>query len=208
MQGWRVSNIVNRSMQSERMRQAGRFAYSKWELAPEHALVQEIQAHLASKETRAKVQSLVGSKDLNSGMVDIFVTQYAPSNFLTEHTDAYSGTWAIVLSLATSNPETEWQPGYGGELAFRCHADLGSDFRGADPKVCRKLAPRFNSAVLFRTNNPAIGPPHQVLPVTNAAGEAGFRRFGLTAWYTEADEVVSKEFERENLKMRGKLLKG
>ena len=76
------ANIVNRSMQSERMRQAGRFAYSKWELAPEHALVHEMQAHLASKETRAKVQALVGSKDLNDGMADIFVTQFVKSNLL------------------------------------------------------------------------------------------------------------------------------
>lgn len=197
-------NIVNRSILAERSRQAGQFSYSKWELAPEHDLVQEIKAYLASKEIREKVQALVGSKELNGALSDIFVTQFAPSNFLTQHNDGYSGTWAIVLSLATSSPK--WQQGYGGELAFKCHAELGTDLRGANQDTCRKLGPKFNSVVLFRTNNPAIGPPHQVLPVASAAGEAGFRRFGVTAWYTEVDEVMSEEFVRENRKMRGKLL--
>ena len=199
----RNKNVLDRVERAEKARRAGQFSYSKWELAPSHDLVQEIKAQLESTETRSKVQGLVGSKPLAGVMADIFVTQYTTGNFLTEHNDAFSGTWAIVLSLA-SGPE--WEQGHGGELEFRCKAQPGDDFRGADPNMCRTLAPKFKSAVLFRTNNPAIGPPHSVLPVSAAAGVAGFKRFGVTAWWTEVDEVLSEEFIRENKKMRGKLV--
>ena len=35
---------------------------------------------------------------------DIFVTLYSEGDFLTEHNDFYSGTWAVVLSLVWYAP--------------------------------------------------------------------------------------------------------
>jgi hypothetical protein len=43
-----------------------------------------------------------------------------------------------------------------------------------DP-LCHKLAPSNNAATFFRTGPAFCGPPHQVLPVTAAAKQAGFR---------------------------------
>ena len=68
--------------------------------------------------------------------------------------------------------------------------------------MVRKLGPRFRSVTVFRTRLPP-GPGHRVSPVTKAATEAGWFRFGFTGWYRDIGDLMTEEELAERNAMRG-----
>jgi len=168
--------ISQRNETAAAMYQSELFSYAKWELHPSHDLVKEMESHFSSRETRSKVEKILGmhqNKDqdhhpnvqLAGELSDLFVTLYSTGDFLSPHDDGTSGTWAFVVSLMDS-PDTDdsestgyldggggggvWKKEYGGALQFQCETE--------DPRVnprnipwCEKLYPRFNSAVFIQT---------------------------------------------------------
>ena len=166
--------ISERNATAAAMSQSNLFSYAKWELHPSHDLVKDMESYFSSRETRSKVEKILGmhqdedddhhpNVQLAGELSDLFVTLYSTGDFLSPHDDGAAGTWAFVVSLMNS-PDTDdseingggdveggvWKEEYGGALQFQCETE--------DPRVdlgnipwCEKLYPRFNSAVFIQT---------------------------------------------------------
>ena len=191
---------------AHRMDAAGYFAYSKWELDASHAVVRGLLEYFEEPLTAERVAASVNANALAPGLSDLFVTHYAAGDFLSMHNDGFSGTWAVVVSLS-SGPE--WQPGFGGELCFQCARAAVSDL-AHKRSWCQCVPPRFNTALIFKTRvgretGEGGGPYHKVMPVTELAATAGWKRFGITGWYNEMADEWSEQEKLENARMRGKV---
>lgn len=173
-----------------RWAQEGQFAYAKWELlACQHPIVQETIDFLLSNATRTRVARLLGLPTAHrlDGLTSFFYSLFGAGDFLATHADAYSGTYAVVASLAVG----EWQPDFGGELLLY----------SSSTKTWQSFPPKFNTMTLFKTRNgpKQTGPDHRVTPVTKHAEEAGFFRFGFTAWYKDVEDAFD-DFSQLELK--------
>jgi len=214
-----LEQIHARNVSSQQLDRHNQFAYSKWELLPSHALVQEMERVFCSPQMMERVQSVIHNDTLTqfqSALSDLFVTYYGTGDFLNTHDDGVAGTWAFVVSLMdgpvdpTTNMTKPWQEDFGGQTRYECPYDE-SEFRQMYYKQmqptyeyewCKSIFPSFNTALLFRTR--PVGPQHDVFPVSYKAQEERFFRFGLTGWYMGVDDAMDDYDSAERDKMRGR----
>lgn len=205
-----LEKIGARNIMARIMESAGFFTYTKWELRPNHALVQEMEEAF-SKDIRDTVSNILKPTypniELTSELSDLFVTLYSTGDFLSPHDDGTSGSWAFVISLMDGPPGLDWNAkDFGGGLRFECPYDpqlAGSTRFPTD--WCETIYPTFNSAVIFPSRlNGEAGPIHQVLPVTPKAEAEGFYRFGLTGWYMDATDVMDEHTRKQRDLMRAR----
>lgn len=205
-----LQNIGQRNESARHLLRNGAFSYAKWEFDYEHSLVKEIESFLTRQDTADKVKTAVGlENDFHPGLSDIFVTHFSTGDFLSTHDDGFAGTWAFVISLL-DHPRNDpnWNSDeFGGVLRFECPyniSDLPASTRYPPGEIqwCEELSPSFNSAVFFRTR--PKGPRHKVTPVEWSAASLGFRRYGITGWFTETDDNMTEKEKKERDKMRAR----
>ena len=202
-------NIDARNATAQRLKASKLFSYAKWELHPSHSLVKEIEDAFTT-EIWKTVKNIIKVDDPNielaPQLADLFVTHYSTGDFLSQHDDAVSGTWAFVVSFMDGPPGRDWDPAeFGGGLRFECPSEELIQFRNRDVEWCQVIYPSFNSAVLIQTRVPTgAGPMHEVLPVSWKAQAEGFHRFGLTGWYMNVADEMSDSFKLEREKMRAR----
>jgi Rps23 Pro-64 3,4-dihydroxylase Tpa1-like proline 4-hydroxylase len=205
-----LERIPDRREQALQMKQSNMFAYAKWEL--EHGeLFHEMQQQFLEPEIIQKVQTILSKQGVEVSLLpqlsDFFVTQYSPGDFLSKHNDYLSGSWAFVVSLMDkeeSNEDGQWQDEYGGHLRFECPTSVIDENDRTSQSIansndddsfwCTSVAPSFNTALIFQTGqylNITRGPYHEVLAVSEAAEEAGYRRFSITGWYVDEADYIS-----------------
>merc|ERR1712166_286511 len=156
------------------------FAYSKWELRRNASVFKRLRGYMESAQS-AVAQELKVSL---VGISDMFVSCFDDGDFLSFHQDGYSGSIAFVMTLAKT-----WTHNDGGLLQM-CQGQAG----------CTDFVPRFNRLLLFRTRGgPVI--PHQVTQVTLKTSETK-KRFGLTGWYMDSNDLKDKTFMAEFKKMQ------
>lgn len=199
-----LNNIQERRDRAWEKKLTAQFSYGKWELNPIDPLISEISEFMLRNETTAFISDALG---LNSNkeqlstheLSDLFVSHFTAGDFLSAHSDFYSGTFAFVVSLTSGVADDEWtSEGQGGQLALLC-ADKPP--RVSFPPLCQHIPPTFNQLVLFRTRP---GPLHSVEAVVPEGYAQGFRRLAFTGWYMGASDTFSdKELEERN-EMRGK----
>jgi Rps23 Pro-64 3,4-dihydroxylase Tpa1-like proline 4-hydroxylase len=201
-----LNNINERRSNAWRKRLSGQFAYGKWELNPTDSLFSEISEYMLLNETTTYIADTLGlnpnTEQLSAQeLSDLFVTHFTVGDFLSSHSDYYSGTFAFVVSLTAGVTEGEWsQEGYGGGLALLC-ADDDSKQEAAFPDICHHIEPAFNQLVLFRTRP---GPLHSVEAVTAEGYARGFRRLAFTGWYMGVSDTFSEQELKERNAMRGR----
>ena len=175
------------------MNRAGHFSYAKHELPSDHDVLAEISAYMLRNDTRHRIAAALnvsGDQLDDHELSDLFATSFGVGDFLSMHSDGFSGTYAFVASLANQ----PWRPEFGGALEMFCR-----DTR----KWCGSLAPTFNSLVVFKTRQP-VGPPHRVAAVREEADAQGWRRHGFTGWYRDVKDVMTAAEMRERDAMRGR----
>jgi Rps23 Pro-64 3,4-dihydroxylase Tpa1-like proline 4-hydroxylase len=137
--------IRQRNFSAHYMYQRGIFSYSKWEVVPQHSLVQEMEQSFTSRAMRERVESLFNQHTsgvssynltLQPQLSDLFVTLYGTGDFLSPHDDGVAGSVAFVISLMDGpfttidarddstggNPilNEEWQDDFGGHTRYEC----------------------------------------------------------------------------------------
>ncbi|KAL1502997.1 hypothetical protein AB1Y20_011067 [Prymnesium parvum] len=202
---------------------AGRFAYSKWELAAKQAMYGAVGAFMAQLPMRRAVGRAVGMSEEAAAAMgnvsDYFITAFDEGDFLSTHSDSASGSIAWVLHLTHG-----WDRSRGGALRFNGRSVVD-------------LAPAFNRMVLFYTRPATVN--HQVLPVgqppaargrtaTAVTGGASLRdvrgyrhlaeeapaaslsfpRFGFTGWYMAPNDRFSAFDLAQNKLMQAAASKG
>lgn len=188
-----TDNVEARREMANAMNQRRSFSYTKWELPLSHPLLKEINAYMLRPEVRRQVAKSLGILEDNIAsdhLSDLFVTNYAAGDFLSDHSDGVSGTYAFVASLATGGP---WPEAFGGALQM---------FDRQQRRYWPQYHPTFNSLVLFATRKPP-GPLHRVQRVTEHADQADAHRFGFTGWYADPTDVWSAQERAELDKVRG-----
>ena len=146
-------------------------------------MLKEIADFMLRNDTRHRIAAALNTTAdrLDAAeLSDLFATSFGEGDFLSTHSDGYSGTYAFVASLAAG---PDWVEEFGGSLDMYCR-----DTR----KWCARLGPRFRSVVVFRIRQPA-GPNHKVQPVTRAATKAGWFRHGFTGWYRDVGDIMTDE---------------
>lgn len=189
-----LENVQARREFAGNVNARGQFSYGKYELATDHSLILEMKEFMLRSETRDRIATALGVDVANietTELSDLFVTNFAPGDFLSAHADGYSGTYAFVASLAEEEP---WLDQFGGGLSFFCQQSR---------TWCNTLMPTFNSLTLFRTRvKGAGGPTHRVDVVQEVCEEKGQHRFGFTGWYRDVEDVWSEDEIAERNKMR------
>jgi len=132
----------------------------KWE--PGHPLHQ-VTEFLQTPQVREFGRAVIGAARITK--VDAQATLYAPGHYLTRHRDEglkLERRCAYTLGFAR-----DWQPDYGGLLAFV----------DDELNVARALTPRFNVLTLFDGL--------KLHAVTNVAAFAPVGRYSITGWFRD-----------------------
>lgn len=198
-----LKHIQERRNQARKRKVTGHFSYGKWELNPTDPLLSEISDFMLNNETTNFVAASLGlhanKEELSTQeLSDLFVSHFTPGDFLSAHSDVYSGSYAFVVSLTAGLAEDEWtEKVHGGELALLCsHNAPAVSF----PALCHHIPPLFNQLVLFRTRP---GPTHSVEAVVPDGYELGFRRLAFTGWYMNVHDSFSENELKQRNEMRG-----
>lgn len=131
-------NVSERQEVALRLLELDLFAYRKWELERNNSVHLDMLRYLESSSARERAGKILGARIANK-MGDFFVTLYAKDDFLSAHSDVYGGTWAVVVYLVDQDAND------GGELSFFCKSTN---------KWCKKVVPKRNRLVMFRTRRP------------------------------------------------------
>ena len=200
-----LDKIKERRNRAWKKKLTGQFSYGKWELNPVDPLILEISDYMLRNDSITFISDVLGlNSNVNAEQVsteelsDLFVSHFATGDFLSAHSDFYSGTYAFVVSLTAGMGSEEWsEEGYGGQLALLC-ADKPP--RSSFPPICHHIPPVFNQLVLFRTRP---GPIHSVEAVVKEGYAKGFRRLAFTGWFMGASDTFSEKELHQRNEMRG-----
>ena len=146
------------------------FAYNAWPMitaylegwSPGHPL-HAVTEFLQTPEVREFGRRVIGAARITK--VDAQATLYAPGHFLTRHQD--EGLKLERRAAYTLGFARDWQPDYGGLLAFV----------DDDLNIERALTPRFNVLTLFDGM--------KVHSVTSVATFAPLGRYSITGWFRD-----------------------
>jgi hypothetical protein len=105
--------------------QRGVFAYSKFELEPDNAIVTLLRNIFLEPEVLAFVS--YASSLRARGITDLFVTRYSEGDF---HNDGLSGSLAFTINFTQ-----EWSDAHGGVLEFACEANGNT----RDSPICLRI---------------------------------------------------------------------
>jgi len=155
---------------NDRAKRSVGFAYNVWPMItaylegwePGHPL-HRVTEFLQTDEVREFGRQVIGAERITK--VDAQATLYAPGHFLTRHRDEglkLERRCAYTLGFAR-----DWQPDYGGLLAFL----------DDDNNVSKAFTPRFNVLTLFdglRTH-----------AVTSVSAFAPLGRYSITGWFRD-----------------------
>ncbi|KAK3261122.1 hypothetical protein CYMTET_29960 [Cymbomonas tetramitiformis] len=118
-------------------------------------------------------------------ITDMFLTTFAEGDFLSTHSDPYSGTIAFALMLTK-----DWPAEGGGQLEFTC-------------VNCPSFVPEFNTLLMFRTR--PVSMPHTVRPISVIA--ARNQRYSATGWFMGGDDRMSSTEMEQHKKMKGRVFR-
>lgn len=158
----------------------GLFAYSKYELTPQHHFTNYVESLLLQDSVKNTIASIVNMKLVS--ITDMFVSRFTQGDFLSLHNDGAAGSLAIAVNLSK-----DWAEEQGGVLEFTCSPTQTSK----SAPVCLRIAPEFNSVVLFRTRPKSL--PHRVTEVLSDS-----ERLAITGWYLSEDDAFS-DYDMEQL---------
>ena len=155
---------------NERARSNTGFAYNTWPMItaylegwePGHPL-HAVTEFLQSEAVREFGRRVIGAERITK--VDAQATLYAPGHFLTRHQDV--GLKQERRAAYTLGFARDWQPDYGGLLAF-----LDDELN-----IERALTPRFNVLTLFDGL--------KLHAVTSVAAFAPLGRYSITGWFRD-----------------------
>jgi len=160
---------------NERARHNIGFAYNTWPMItayiegwePGHPL-HKVTEFLQTPEVREFGRRVIGAERITK--VDAQATLYAPGHFLTRHRD--EGLKLERRAAYTLGFARDWQPDYGGLLAF-----LDDDLN-----IAKALTPRFNVLTLFDGL--------RLHSVTSVAAFAPLGRYSITGWFRDDPPAV------------------
>lgn len=155
---------------NERARHNIGFAYNTWPMItayvegwePGHPL-HKVTEFLQTPEVREFGRRVIGATRVTK--VDAQATLYAPGHFLTRHRD--EGLKLERRAAYTLGFARDWQPDYGGLLAF-----LDDDLN-----IAKALTPRFNVLTLFDGL--------KLHSVTSVSAFAPIGRYSITGWFRD-----------------------
>ena len=175
-------DIHNRRSIVTQQNEKGLFAYSKYELTPQHHFTKYVKSLLLQDSVKSSIASIVNMKFVS--ITDMFVSRFTEGDFLSLHNDGVSGSLAIVVNLSK-----DWVEEQGGVLEFTCSPTQTSKIA----PVCLRVAPEFNSVVLFRTRPKNL--PHRVTKVLSNR-----HRLAVTGWYLSEGDAFDA-FDTEQLRL-------
>ncbi len=171
-------DIAARRRRVEDTYRRGEFAYSKWEPQRGSAFYQEVQRHMVSAATLARLSAIVGEEIVR--ISDLYVTIFQRGDFLSLHEDRGLGKYAFTISLSSL------AEGEGGRLRLYA-APEGGEGR---PRMFGELRPRANELAIFALTPERL--PHEVEPVTGTTRRSTIAGFLETRDFTSNPAFIDE----------------
>jgi len=151
------NDIDSRRKEAIKKLNKGQFSYSKYEYMNDAPVIKEINDYLNSHKVLNKVSGLTGKKVTKT--TDIFISKFAPGDFLSTHNDTNLGRYAFIIYL-----NEKWNKRCGGDLNI---------ITGSGIHI--PIYPEYNKLVLMDIKSSEK--PHYINTV-----KCG-NRYAITGWF-------------------------